>query len=813
MASTSNHLGYLLEIQSDTTCFVSTSESNPPVTWGQTDLVEAVIDTPAIQSMTCELFSGGFGNSGMTLFVTDMASYLNERSDSSLVTTLTATLGAADTTVTVKSTAGFSPADTIWINQEAITYTGTTATTFTGCTRGSYGTVAREHTLASAPANLETEVFGYNPTWLGRKLWVKEFDQSDPSVNTTIFTGYIDGVSYQNGGFVLDMISVAQRLEEQSIGRGLNASGIYRTSADNDGNVRAIVENLGERKTASEIYIQLEDLSQTFPHDAAQYGIEGAVSKGKSHEYAGWIDLGGEIIKYGNTAYPGVWQYVITNGSDAFGEYLELQWKLVKLLRVGDTMQFEDSATSDTIRRNITKIDSTNGRVYYSGNGLFPAGGTPVFFPNLQQFSNLQRGQSDTTAEEHSPGAEVKRVHILEGDHVDVVLQAILSGNGEGGTYDILEEGIGAGLPSAEFNLSINESFDELRAYSTGVKILIDEPMSPKDLLVGLSQRTGGRIFVAPDGTITARRNFSLYPDTGASYTLGLDDILDEPEWSARIDQIYNQWSWETTQKVKLNFTIQDSVRLYGPRSLPKPDLKILLNDSFASVEAFAVATLYRYARPAPELLVSIPEESSNILQPGEIVAVTLPHLPNLRGTDGLSSDLFEVLEFSPSGDSVSIKLVMLPQQGNVGLLGPAGIVESKAGNDLVIKSSGTTYLSPSSPRSGALEDILGGGTDGTEDVDWFVEGDTVEIIDESTLGGTPTTTNMVVSSVDYPSRTLTMTGAVPAWVSDGDFIRLDEHTTVKASTSSVLRISYFTWWADETPEMPNGDDPYVWGM
>ena len=51
------------------------------------------------------------------------------------------TLSNSNTTVTVTSTTGFSsPTGTLLIDSETITYTGTTGTTFTGCTRGVSGT-------------------------------------------------------------------------------------------------------------------------------------------------------------------------------------------------------------------------------------------------------------------------------------------------------------------------------------------------------------------------------------------------------------------------------------------------------------------------------------------------------------------------------------------------------------------------------------------------------------------------------------------------------------------------------------------------
>jgi hypothetical protein len=60
--------------------------------------------------------------------------------------TLSANISDSDTTINVTSTTGFaSPTGSIWIGQELITYTGTTGTSFTGCTRGASSTTAAFH--------------------------------------------------------------------------------------------------------------------------------------------------------------------------------------------------------------------------------------------------------------------------------------------------------------------------------------------------------------------------------------------------------------------------------------------------------------------------------------------------------------------------------------------------------------------------------------------------------------------------------------------------------------------------------------------
>jgi hypothetical protein len=69
-------------------------------------------------------------------------------------TALTVPLNASNTTITVASTTGFSNATgTILIDQELATYTGNTATTFTGATRGSNGTIATSHSNGSIVYN------------------------------------------------------------------------------------------------------------------------------------------------------------------------------------------------------------------------------------------------------------------------------------------------------------------------------------------------------------------------------------------------------------------------------------------------------------------------------------------------------------------------------------------------------------------------------------------------------------------------------------------------------------------------------------
>ena len=61
-------------------------------------------------------------------------------------TTLSGAITNVQTTIPVVSTTGFSAVGAIFIDAELITYTGITATSFTGCTRGAAGSPNKSHT-------------------------------------------------------------------------------------------------------------------------------------------------------------------------------------------------------------------------------------------------------------------------------------------------------------------------------------------------------------------------------------------------------------------------------------------------------------------------------------------------------------------------------------------------------------------------------------------------------------------------------------------------------------------------------------------
>lgn len=71
-------------------------------------------------------------------------------------TVSTGTTSNSATTINASSTTGFTANGTILIGQEIVTYTGKTATSFTGCTRGQSGTTATSHSASTAIQQSDT---------------------------------------------------------------------------------------------------------------------------------------------------------------------------------------------------------------------------------------------------------------------------------------------------------------------------------------------------------------------------------------------------------------------------------------------------------------------------------------------------------------------------------------------------------------------------------------------------------------------------------------------------------------------------------
>lgn len=156
-------------------------------------------------------------------------------------TELTITADRNDTTMFVKSTVGFLSSGTFHIGVESCTYSGTTATSFTGVTRGvaspfscdtsGSGTrYSNHHRVGTDSRYIQSApVITQLPrVWLGRRVAVHLHTWNGTSLNTRadsqlVFPGRIVGIADDTDGFTttIELEHIAREWQEGVIGRDM----------------------------------------------------------------------------------------------------------------------------------------------------------------------------------------------------------------------------------------------------------------------------------------------------------------------------------------------------------------------------------------------------------------------------------------------------------------------------------------------------------------------------------------------------------------------------------------------------------------
>lgn len=151
-------------------------------------------------------------------------------------TVLTATIDRAATTIPVAATAAFASSGTIYIGTEAITYSGKTDTSFTGCTRGVCSPIftdnatrfAHDHRVVTDPqsALIRPVVSTLPRTWVGRWAVLREHRVVGGVVDTIaeaeiVFAGKIVDLSDDGQYTLLELKHVLDCVKEGAVGRSL----------------------------------------------------------------------------------------------------------------------------------------------------------------------------------------------------------------------------------------------------------------------------------------------------------------------------------------------------------------------------------------------------------------------------------------------------------------------------------------------------------------------------------------------------------------------------------------------------------------
>jgi len=147
-------------------------------------------------------------------------------------TWLTAAFSAAATSASVRSTSGFVVPGWFWMDSEAVKYSAVTATGFTGCVRGAYGSLTQAHYIETLGASRWPEVTSSLTSIAGCRARLYAYGQNDsPQGNgTQIWLGVVTKHPTLQGSawsVMIDPITsvlnktLSADLEEPSTARGI----------------------------------------------------------------------------------------------------------------------------------------------------------------------------------------------------------------------------------------------------------------------------------------------------------------------------------------------------------------------------------------------------------------------------------------------------------------------------------------------------------------------------------------------------------------------------------------------------------------
>lgn len=136
--------------------------------------------------------------------------YLNSAQAGLVSTTLTAAVTYSGTTLTVASTSGFPTSGSLRVGNEAILYTGTTSTTFTGLTRGGNASVPADHSSG------DTVSMAYVCLQDGSPALAESASSGDLEVDTTV-----EGVAVKSVFTLL-----AERVQERTVAEYATIAGL-----------------------------------------------------------------------------------------------------------------------------------------------------------------------------------------------------------------------------------------------------------------------------------------------------------------------------------------------------------------------------------------------------------------------------------------------------------------------------------------------------------------------------------------------------------------------------------------------------------
>lgn len=779
--------GFILDIEGENVALVSHSRLSSSVAqWAS--LVEVVLadqPLPGEMSVQFDPKTGRSGTNGLSLRVTHSEFLLQQRKTSPKTTLSSDYDEGVSTPISVGDTSDFPIEGWAWIDNEAIQYTGKSASqlgTISINARGALGTTDKAHEAGAV-------VYGFNPEVIDRRVELRRVDLADTSNKTLIFKGYIKG--FAERGTLIRIVSIASKLlQEKALG-----------SAFARGRLQAVP-----------VWFQvfLADKNNRFPTPI----------NGKPQ----FFKIGEEVVGYTNILYPFTSAQLTGTPSNNY----QVEVFTNHFFQVGDTFDFVDGS-GDVVDggegAQITKIERVSGDdvVTHTGQILSPLTSGYSMYANYKMaLLNPIRGMFETTIESHNPGAEVQEVRVLEGNQLDILFWMLFSvdGNGSngpnGGVWDTLPSGWGLGLTANDVDY---EAFEKVRHRTDYRRYVLDEAIELGKWLAAFSITTNSAVFVTPAGKLTCVPFRDIFPGEMADHTITISNATQILGFSLDKSTVANyaiiraNWGFDGTFHFQTIVSEAESVTRHGPRNLfaEVEDKGISSIGGIPALVAQVEAHLLFRSRPLAIISARVQYVVGSVPSPGQTIRLTFANIPNLKGLNGYSGALFYVLDSRPNVNSgiVELNLIERPETLNLARVAPSAVVDSKSGSDVVLKAASVSHFSPSVPEYEPAS-----GEAGDDDVDWFQVDDLITFWDASTMGNaTPTTANATVTGVDYATRTLTVS-AVPAWLADGDFVRASDWSTVTGGSNAEDWQDVFLALADDSnpPVLGVSDEAYKWG-
>lgn len=351
--------------------------------------------------------------------------------------------------------------------------------------------------------------------------------------------------------------------------------------------------------------------------------------------------------------------------------------RVANIKRARDAITWVVEITDQLERTGVTvfKEADIQGEAGSGADKVWPLSGSISGNPQLTLSDADSDGTYDTV--------------VLEGHPLSIALCLLLSGSGEGGTYDVFPAWAGAGLSTSEVDVDAWETARDDQFPMVEMRITLTGPERLKDFLQGeVFKILGGFPVVTGDGKLSC--NFFESPSDVGTLTSFTDaDLLSVPEWDANHQAAITHIDFELDHdgdSFQTTLTgIFVSEEFMSGRVLKENRLKLssrgLQTDlgGMSIVRAIADSIFRRYEKPPPKvrfdaMLWKFGTEGGDLVS---LESLTYPNVENPQAFGRGAPRYIEIISAGLAKDRVQYEgldlSALLVEGERIALIAPAG--------------------------------------------------------------------------------------------------------------------------------------------